>query len=313
MRRRLMVTTIALAIVVALGFADQLSSGQQRFPESNRKPACGCYVCGLLLAVEFPNKDPKCYGILSADACTEEIAKLPAETRKAFCQRLTARSKGKSLDACLVLRHACETGEDPLPKRCDPPRTPWFNPDGNCRDAQAWEIKQAGGTVTASICGHVVFKNSTVGTDPLFSAAYIGALRDWLRGSTGDKVCCDEFRSASRTAVPCDPRKDIDCDGKPNVQDHDGNVPTIQMFGSVGPPDVDSFPPGFSVSDIYPTAATCKDCQWVLVKGELKCNVAIEGGTGHIYQAKWRCPSTGVEVDTHKSAPATAPCAPPVR
>ena len=117
MKRRSIVPSIALAVVVGLGFAGQLSSGQQRFPESNRKPACGCYVCGLLLAVEFPNKDPKCYGILAADACPQELSLLPAETRAAYCQQIKAKSKGKSLEACQSLRNACETAEVPIAAR----------------------------------------------------------------------------------------------------------------------------------------------------------------------------------------------------
>jgi hypothetical protein len=227
MRRRLIITSIALAIVVGLGLAHRPSSGQQQSPQSNRKPACGCYVCGVLLSVEFPNKDPNCYGILATDACPQEISRLPAETRKAFCQQLKAKSKDKSLDGCLILRHACETGEDPLPEKCEPPRTPWFDPMANCQDAQEWEIKQTGGTVTVSMCGEIMFKNTTVGTDAMFSTAYIGALRDVLRWSIGDKVCCNKFREAMRTGTPCDPRKDLDCDGTPNSTDVEDDFPDI--------------------------------------------------------------------------------------
>lgn len=313
MRLTLTLLSIALAIVVGLGLAHRPSSGQQQFPESNRKPACGCYVCGLLLSMEFPNKDPKCYGILATDACPQELSRLPAETRKTFCRQLKARSKGGSLDGCLILKHACETGEDPLPEKCNPPRTPWFDPMANCTDAQQWEIKQTGGTVTVSMCGQVFFKNPTVGTDPIYTPAYIGALRDVLRWTIGDKVCCGAFREAMRTRVPCDPRKDLDCDGNPNATDLSGEFPDIDIFSNPGAPAVDPFPQGLNVRDIYPTAAACKDCQWTLVKGELKCNVAIEGGTGHVYQAKWKCPSTGVEVDTHKSVAGTAPCRPAVK
>ncbi len=64
-----------------------------------------------------------------------------------------------------------------------------------------------------------------------------------------------------------------------------------------------------NVGEIYPNQFSCKDCQWELMKGELKCNAAtVEGKLQHVYQAKWRCPSTGVEADTFKYAPATAPC-----
>ncbi len=112
MRRRLIIPSIALAVVVGLGLVEWPASSQQRLPATNRKPACGCYVCGLLLAVEFPNKDPQCYGILATDACPQELSRLPAETRRTFCQQVKAKSKNKSLDECLSLRSACE---DPTP------------------------------------------------------------------------------------------------------------------------------------------------------------------------------------------------------
>ena len=108
--------TILMTLVLAL-FGSAVvfttsSSGQQRFPQSNRKPACGCYVCGLLLAVNFPNKDPDCAGILAADACPQELSKMPAETRKAFCQQIKAKSKNGSLDECSLLRRACDGDVD---------------------------------------------------------------------------------------------------------------------------------------------------------------------------------------------------------
>ena len=106
MNRRLIFPSIVLAMFVALGL-NQPTLGQQQ-PPTNRKPACGCYVCGLLLAVEFPNKDPQCYGILAEDACPEQLAQLPADTRAAFCQQLKAKSKDKSLSTCPALQKACE-------------------------------------------------------------------------------------------------------------------------------------------------------------------------------------------------------------
>ena len=107
MNGRLIFPSIVLAVVMGLGFSSQSSSGQQQ-PQTNRKPACGCYVCGRLLAVEFPNKDPQCYGILAEDACPQELSRLPAESRIAFCQQVTAKSKDKSLDTCPALKKACE-------------------------------------------------------------------------------------------------------------------------------------------------------------------------------------------------------------
>lgn len=311
--------TILLTFILAIFVVGQLgtrpSSGQQRFPQTNRKPACGCYVCGLLLAVNFPNKAPDCVGILATDACPEELAKMPAETRKAFCKEIKARSKNQSLDECLILRHACETGEDPLPDKCEPPRAPWLGPSPDCKDVQTWQIGQRGPAVSISMCGQIVFTNPNAGTDRIFTDSYKAALRDQLRQTIGEKICCEKFRQASRTGTPCDPRKDVDCDGKPNSEDdsraYAGDstaYPTIDMITAPDGAPIATFPTGLSLDEIYPDVETCKDCQWKLMKGELKCNVNTPDGKRHVYQAKWKCPSTGVEVDTFKYAPATAPC-----
>ena len=310
---------IALAIVIAAGLPKQPSSGQQRFPPSNRKPACGCYVCGLLLAVNFPNAAKDCAGILATDACPEALSQMPPEARAAACQQLKTKSKGGSLDECMILKHACDTGENPLPPgKCEPSRTPWFDPGGDCKDSQRWQIAQTRGVVTVLMCGEIVFTNPHVGTDPIFSAAFKGALRDALRESIGDTVCCDKFRDAVRSGSPCDPRNDIDCDGKPNTTDDTRRYPNdtsynpdINIFKTSKNASIDPFPWGMNLGGIYPTAESCKDCQWELVKGELKCNVALQEGARHVYQAKWRCPTTGVEVDTFKYAAASEPCQAP--
>jgi hypothetical protein len=302
---RLLIAVLVTFVIAPSGFLQD----RQNFPPSNRKPACGCYVCGLLLAVQFPNKDKDCVGILATDACPEELARMPAEQRKAACQLLKAKSKNSSLDECLILRHACETGENPLPEECNPP-APWFDPAGDCTNIQSWQITQTRGTVSVSMCGQIVFSNPTVSTDPIFSAAYIAALKDNLRGTIGDKVCCDKFRDATRADTSCDPRKDVDCDGKPNSEDQSHDFPDINILKTAAGATVDQFPAGLNLSDIYPRpdVASCQGCSWQLLKGELKCNVSTPEGQRHVYQAKWKCPSTGVEVDTFKYAPATAAC-----
>ena len=314
MKAATILLTFVLAIF-AVGLVGSPSLGQQQFPETNRKPACGCYVCGLLLAVNFPNKAPDCVGILATDACPQEISKMPAETRKAFCQQIKAKSKDKSLDGCLVLKHACETGEDPLPEKCEPPGAPWLGPSSDCKDAQTWQVLQKGPAVAVSMCGEIIFTNSRIGTDPIFSDAYIGALKDHLQQTIAGKVCCDKFRQAMKTGAPCDPRQDVDCDGKPNAEDDSRRYPddtapfpSIDIISSAGGAGVDIFPPGLSLDEIYPDVESCKDCRWQLMKGELKCNVNTPDGQRHVYQAKWKCPSTGVEVDTFKYAAVTAPC-----
>jgi uncharacterized protein (TIGR02246 family) len=128
MNRRLIFPSLVLVMVVGLGLANQQAPAQQQ-PQTNRKPACGCYVCGLLLAVQFPNKEPQCYGILAEDACPEQLSRLPEESRAAFCQQLRAKSKDKSLDTCPALKNACGvpavvTGQTSASQASVAPRSP---------------------------------------------------------------------------------------------------------------------------------------------------------------------------------------------
>jgi len=79
-RSRILILTAAIALIFVAVFLTRqppTSFGQQNFPPSSRHPACGCYVCGLLLSVEFPDKAPDCVGILATDACPVEMAKMP--------------------------------------------------------------------------------------------------------------------------------------------------------------------------------------------------------------------------------------------
>ncbi len=99
----------ALALAVSALFASHVPASAQQgqqFPPSSRKPACGCYVCGKLLAVMFEDKD--CAGILTADACGERLENLPIEKREGFCQKIKATLKFTSFkDSCPVYAPYC--------------------------------------------------------------------------------------------------------------------------------------------------------------------------------------------------------------
>ena len=109
-RMKWSVPAFALALAASALFASHvpasLAQQGQQFPPSSRKPACGCYVCGTLLAVMFEDKD--CAGILAADACGERLANLPKEKREDFCQKIKATLKFTSFkDYCPVYAPYC--------------------------------------------------------------------------------------------------------------------------------------------------------------------------------------------------------------
>jgi hemoglobin len=90
-------------------------SGQQKFLATSRKPACGCYVCGKLIAVEFPDKAKDCAGILAEDACVRQLDSMPKENRDGFCQKVKAEGKFNSFkDSCPGFAAACQDAP-PLP------------------------------------------------------------------------------------------------------------------------------------------------------------------------------------------------------
>ena len=312
------VLTITIVAILAEHYSP--SFGQQNpVPTTGREPACGCYNC-FTNNPKIPNfvyfDDGKvtagkpCTGIVAADACPRDQMPYLPDKGKAFCEKIK-KSWGvtSSKDLCPVYAAACAPFDNSPPeKKCENPNSPWLgSPPTDCKDFQSWQVEQTGGTVSLYICGYNVYTNPEVGTDRLFSSAYIAALKDYLRERVGGKLCCDTFREAARTGVPCDPRKDVDCDGKPNSEDNDGNFPTIELsYTTAEGAKIDPFPPGVDIGEIYPNQFSCKDCQWELMRGELKCSP--DGKQQHVYQAKWRCPSSGVEADTFKYAPATAPC-----
>lgn len=322
MKFRSAISIVSLAFVFASGFISQPSSGQQQLPQTNRRPACGCYVCGKLLAVDFPNKAKDCYGVLAADACPQELAKMPDRGRAA-CQAIKKSSKDGSLNGCQALAQYCNSlGEQPPKeerpeKNCEKP-TPWFGtPPSGCRDIRSPVAAINAGEVTLSICGSLVFRWAD--KDPLALEAYRHVLMGWVKERVGSKVCCDNFREAARTGIPCNPGADVDCDGKPNqddgfvqlVEDRPAYVlPAINRPFSISDgfgESVAPFPAGLDPDDaeFFPPQEKC-DCKWELVKGTLNCSP--NGTQPHFYQARWRCPATGNERFTRKEAPPTAPC-----
>ena len=110
---------LALAACSIAGFVLTRPSvptfGQERIP-SSRVPACGCYVCGKLLASTFPNAAPNCAGILAADACPTAVNEqnMSADQRKAFCKILRGGLSSSDLKTqCPAYAAMCP--EEPKP------------------------------------------------------------------------------------------------------------------------------------------------------------------------------------------------------
>ncbi len=306
-----------LSFVVLLTPPRPISFGQQTFPPTNRHPACGCYVCGLLLSVDFPDKAPDCVGILATDACPVEMAKLPVEKRKVFCQKLKERSKNESMDECLILRGACDDNSPPENEtKCENP-TPWTDRSRQCTDAQAPKTELRQRVISVSMCGATVFRFESDTEDALFLEAQRGAIHQWVMERVGSKVCCDRFRDRD---AGCDPRTDFDCDGKNNQTDvvvtSGATYPDFGMGYVTGNgASIDPFPPGTdpNAPDFRPegTARNSKGvgecaCKWELVKGKMSCS--LDRTQRHFYTATWRCPATKAEVTTIKYFPGTSPC-----
>lgn len=328
------VNLIAFFVVVlaaVLSFRDQPSSGQQRLPDTTRKVACGCF-CGGPTPGYFMFGEKDCAGILAADACGNAFGSLPEADRKRVCTNLKAAGKGyyNSCPMAKTLIERCESPEKPPEDKCEKP-TPWFGNSSTCKDVQAWIAEMDGRTVTLSICGAPVFRH--VVEPPGDANTYSSNLLARVIKSTGTKICCDKFREAARTGVPCDPRADVDCDGKPNQSDiwqdfllkpNETDVlatPTLggppypnvkNLFTTVDGTSIDRFPPGLNPDDaeFFPPQDQC-DCKWELKKGTLNCSP--DGRQRHFYEARWRCPSTGNERYTRKYAAPTAPCTQPAR
>ncbi|HVF29783.1 MAG TPA: hypothetical protein VNA22_02385 [Pyrinomonadaceae bacterium] len=319
MRKRRIALSI-LSSVTLLVFGATLpqqtgtTQGQDRIP-SSRRPACGCYVCGKLLAAPFPNKAPNCAGILAKDACSSAGGDLPAADRSTFCKQLQGSlSGGDFRQRCPAYAAMCG---DTTPQKCEKP-TPWFDnsttPGSGCRDFQAPTVRVEAGTAYLQMCGSSVFAHQLPSNDTRIIETYKTLLLERVTSAFGSKICCDKFREATAPNSPCDPRFDLDCDGVPNPSDlsADGLYPDITLSTvATGVPssNVDPLPPWVmkDYSKFVPPVKLC-DCKWELLKGTRTCSP--DGVRPHVYQARWRCPSTGNERFTRKEAPAYESCGP---
>lgn len=332
-RNLIVLFLLVFAAVFSLG--DQRSSGQQQLPPTNRKPACTIFCGGpnpnyFWLFTREQYQAGQCYGgPLPTDQATNFYNELSEEQRKAICQNL--KSADKRTTECpsfKELASLCNQNEPPK-KECER-ATPWFGNSSPCTDVQAWIAEMDGRTVTLSICGAPVFRH--VVEPPADVNTYSSNMLARVIASAGTTVCCDKFWEAARTGKPCDPRADVDCDGRLNEKDslpevlppkpnsdplappeYGAPYPTIgRPFSKAEDAPIDPFPPGLNSDDteFFPPQDKC-DCKWELVKGTLTCSAG--GSQRHVYQARWRCPSTGNERFTRKEAPASAPCSQPQR
>ncbi|MEP6636092.1 MAG: hypothetical protein ABJB97_05150 [Acidobacteriota bacterium] len=328
--------TLKLAIVLVLAIAGLFGTGRQPSSGQVRQgwEPCGCF-CGFEPPYPPVPPDPvvifgdknTCTGIIAADACKQGLANLSKDKLESICQKIKALPRFTSFQkTCPVFASFCEPSaknptkeKQPPEPKCEKP-TPWFDSSSNCSDVQSPVIAVNQGGVNLSICSSLIFRWIPTDKDPLLLEAYPPALRDWVQERVGSKICCDKFREAASTGTPCNPRSDIDCDGKTNQTDvvsQSGAIfPDINnLFSTAQGAPIDPFPVGLNPDDpnFMPesTARNSKGvgecaCKWELIKGDLKCSP--DGQQQHVYTATWRCPSTKAEVFTTKYAPATAPC-----
>lgn len=322
MRSTMTLLTLGLTIILVAVQSTPPSSGQERVGWN----PCGCF-CGFTPPYPPVPPDPvvifsdhkNCTGILAADACKSDLANLPRERLASICQKVKA-SKGTPLSkTCPLFAQYCdEPQEKPVPeKKCEKP-APWFGtPTPDCKDIQYPQVTLNQSRVTLSLCGFTFFGYNHLTSDDqpniAFAEEFKADLISHLKSRIGSRICCDKFREAVNTGVPCDPRADLDCDGKPNNSDETRSravsvsVPDIDVFSRRDKASIDPFPSGLDPDDneFFPPQDKC-DCKWELVKGSLNCSP--DGKQRHFYEARWRCPSTGNERYTRKYAAATTPC-----
>ena len=180
----------------------------------------------------------------------------------------------------------------------------WFDTTYRCKDLQPTNVThRLVGTkceIKYSACGTVVY---TILSQTGLTGANCTSWADAHEGVFPPRVCCDRWRQATAAGSPCNPLRDVDCDGKLNAQD---DFVDFQKTFEIAPSaTIDATPRGLNLEEISPTEP-CEDCKWVLIRGELKCGGGANGA--HTYLATWKCPKTGAEQITVKTAPATVPC-----
>ncbi|MFN6964296.1 MAG: hypothetical protein ACK4S4_11090 [Pyrinomonadaceae bacterium] len=318
--------SVVLAAAASLYSPGRVVVSQQNFPQPNRKPACTIFCGDNTMNYVVLAKPPACWGgPLPADNAGGALDGVPPGDKAAICDSLKATQGDRaSCPAYKALMRACggSGGGGKGSDRCDEPSLPWFDRGAACSDVQAPLVATQGDLVRVSVCGYSVFtgKNPIPG-DKLALGAYLTIIRSEVQAQIGSKVCCDSIRTAARTGTPCDPSRDIDCDGIPNDTDVTRNpegtysMPRIDIYTLPKDGPVDRFPPGLDPDDPdFLPNTTARDakgvgpcaCKWQLVKGTLACSP--DGRADHVYTAAWRCPSNGKEVFTTKRAKATQPC-----
>jgi hypothetical protein len=251
-------------------------------------------------------EDKNCTGIISADACRKGLSNMPGDKVKSICEKIRAQKGFKSFQTtCPVFAAFCP--EEKKSAGCEKPPPPWLGPPpSDCKDVRKPEVDvvqtNQGTEVTVTLCGYTRFLTPP---DPRTAKDFAANLASQIKSRIGSRICCEKFRDAVDTGIPCHPRMDLDCDGRP-----EDSLLEIKLFQQSANADVDPFPPGLDPDDtkFFPPREKC-DCKWELVKGTLNCSP--DGKQPHFYQARWKCASSGNEIFTRKEAPATAPCTKP--
>jgi hypothetical protein len=245
---------------------------------------------------------------------------------KLFALAVTSTILGGLFVSNIPKRSFSQSNIPPAPpsqKICEQP-VPWQSLSSSsetlCKDIRSPQVSVNQGVVTLSFCGYPVwsyFGQAANGqVDEAFNEVYKASLAKWVKSQVGSRICCDRFQDASRKGQTCNPRVDVDCDGKPNGSDSlwstevGALLPDINIFRKAEGALIDRFPPGLDPDDpnFMPAADKC-DCKWELVEGTLTCSP--DAKQPHVYQARWRCQSTGNELFTRKEARANAPCSKP--
>lgn len=236
--------------------------------------------------------------VLSVYNCqTDKVDVYRSGARDSGTVSLDCSDYDLAVEALARIEICCD--KDSSDEKCEPP-SPWFDTSSGCMESKSPQIVLSGSTATVYMCGHAIFSNAKfrdtiLGDDE----QYRGLLLRFLRARGLAKICCDKFKEAVRTGKPCNPRVDIDCDGKPNQSDvmSGGVYPAIDGRFTEPFADPISFPYEMTVDAIIPPEQ-CKGCKWEFIKGDLKCNP--DRTKSHSYEATWRCPTTGKVVSVVK-------------
>jgi len=313
---------VALAFAMALAASALFShipasvaqQGQERRKGTETTPG-GCFICGNLPGMHtamFQGAD--WFGTVAWEACPiKKYSEDHPKELESVCQKIKTDLKITSFKvSCPSLASYCEPDkkEPPPETKCEKP-TPWSDTSSSsgCKDVQdtRFTIDKGSPTATVSMCGSTVFtkRSEDFVKDEALAAAYLSALKNFFP----KKICCDTFREAARTAKPCDPRQDVDCDGKPNQTDTDSDgFPAVNIFSRGDGAPIDPAGGDFDENPNFAPRPSDCECKWELVKGTVDCSP--DGKGRDFYRATWRCPSNGVERSTRKErrAAKTWPC-----